>query len=236
MTANGRTGVLCKGPARTTFREDRTHTRLGRVRGVLAAARTACRTTCSLWLTGTISDAPEPPFAPIGVNLDFLTRDKARLIDWMRKQQGLFPWMFFPRELEAACANGHLFTAIEKEKEIIGYIKVGMNKVYIHDFDRIIPLPAGVAFVYDIFVLPSYRNRQVARYALLATMRLLEDHGFTRVWCHIEKWNHASLRLFQRAGFRERGTIRFSTFFMLPLFLKDGYNPFFGWNSFLAAP
>lgn len=202
---------------------------------IAKAARTAYRTTCSLWLVRTSADRCEPVNPRTPVTLDYLESDKTRLIDWLRMNHRIFPWMFFPREVEAAIANGHIFAAINYSGEIIGYIKIGINEIYIHDFDRIISFPPGVAFVYDTFVLPAYRNKRIALHAIMKTIKFLKDRGYTKLWCHIEKWNAASLRLYRKAGFKEKGTIRFSAFFTLPLFIRDGYKPFSGWERFLTS-
>lgn len=204
-------------------------------RAFAKAVRTAYRTTSSLWLVRNLEDHFDPGTPRTSVTVDHLVEDKSRAISWLRTQHRQFPWMFFEKEIDAARANGHIFTVIESDGDIIGYLKIGINDVYIHDFDRVVRFPPDTAFVYDTFVLPAYRGKKVALYALARTIQYLHERNFTRLWCHIEKWNRASLSLFREAGFQEKGTIRFSRFLTLPLFVKDGYKPFPGWKAFLAA-
>jgi GNAT superfamily N-acetyltransferase len=140
---------------------------------------------------------------------DFLVADKSELIDWLRINHAIYPWIFFEKEIESATKNNHVYMVVKHKKSIIGYIKVGVGKTYIHDFNMEICFPERTAFIYDTFVLPDMRGKNVAVHALFSLMEYLNARGFCRILCHIEDWNKASVRTFEKAYFYPRGSVRF---------------------------
>jgi len=204
------------------------------------------RTTCSIWFCKSLNDAPSPSPLPLGervrvrgfseqsdIDVNFLVEDKSELINWLKIHNAEFSWMYKSKEIELAETDKHVYVSILHHGNIIGYIKVGINNVYIHDFDKVVCLPKDSAFVYDTFILPEYRGRNIASYAISRTIDFLREAGFKKLLCHIEKWNTASLKTFQKAGLVPKGTIRFSRIFGLPIFTKDGYKPLITLNTFI---
>jgi RimJ/RimL family protein N-acetyltransferase len=171
----------------------------------------------------------------INIKVDFLIEDKSKLIDWLREYHVRFPWMYLGKELQTAQAGKHIFVAILHEENIIGYCKIGINHTYIHDFDKIVHLPQGVAFIYDTFVLPEHRGKNVALYAIIKTIHYLKEKRFHTVWCHIEEWNRASLKLYQKAGFNKKASIRFCRLFGFEFFIKNKYYPLIHLDTFIQA-
>lgn len=191
------------------------------------------RTTCSIWFCKSLNEFVDFTAKQPDIDIDFLKEDKSKLINWLREYNARFSWMYKEKEIQLAETDKHIYVDIMNHGNIIGYIKVGINNVYIHDFDKIVCFPKDSAFVYDTFILPEYRGKNIALYALLETIRFLNEKGFQRLWCHIEKWNTASLKTFQKAGFMPKGTIRFSKVFGLPIFIKDSYIPLIGLEAFI---
>ncbi len=191
------------------------------------------RTTCSTWFCKSLSETIDSTAKHADIDINFLKEDKSKLNDWLRDHNEKFPWMYKSKEIELAETDKHIYVNILHNSNIIGYIKVGINNIYIHDFDKIICFPKDSAFIYDTFILPECRGRNIAFYAISRTIDFLREAGFKKLWCHIEKWNTASLKTFQKAGFMPKGTIRFSRIIGLPIFTKDGYKPLITLNTFI---
>lgn len=183
------------------------------------------KTTCSIWFEKTLKEIPDPVSPDIDISLKFFMEDISILSDWMRLHHSTFPWLYFRKEIESAKANNHVYASISHQDNIIGYIKIGLNNVYIHDFDKVVHFPSNVALIYDIFVLPEYRGRHIASYAVTEAIQFLKQRGVEYVWCHIEGWNHASIKTFQKIGFKKKASIRFSRLLGFPFFLRNGYKP-----------
>jgi len=192
------------------------------------------RTTSSIWLEKSL-DLPVKPVLPgIDVTINFLVSDKSKLIEWLAKQHVKFPWMYFSKEIGVATADNHIFVTLLHRDEILGYIKVGKKQVYIHDFDSIVSFPPGTAFIYDTFILPEYRGKHLALYAIAKTIDYLKEKQFKKLWCHIEQWNQASLKTFRKAGFEEKGSIRFTKLCGVPFFIRDGYKPMVSIKAYIS--
>ncbi len=144
-----------------------------------------------------------------GLDCEFLVSDKSTLIEWLKVNHSIYPWIYFEKEIESAIRNDHVFAVVSHKKSFVGYIKVGIGSTYIHDFDVNIVFPPRTAFVYDTFVLPEWRGKNVAVYALLTLADYLKHRGFERILCHIEDWNQSSVRTFSKAYFYPRNTVRF---------------------------
>lgn len=192
------------------------------------------RTTCSIWFCKSLSEPVDSTAKHPDIDINFLKEDKSRLINWLREHNARFPWMYKEKEIQLAETDKHIYASILHHGDIIGYIKVGINNVYIHDFDKAVCFPNDSAFVYDTFILPEYRGKNIASYAISRTIDFLREAGFKKLWCHIEKWNTASLKTFQKAGFIPKGTIRFSRVLGLPIFIKNGYIPLIGLKAFIS--
>jgi len=192
------------------------------------------RTTSSLWFEKMLEEPDEPVLPAINAEVEFLDEEGGILIKWLKENRNLFPWIYFEGEVEVARENRHIFAVIRHAGTIVGYIKIGVNRTYIHDFDKIVHFPAGTAFIYDTFILPLYRGKNLALFALGQTVDYLKERHFKKVWCHIEKWNQPSLRLYRKKGFKEIGRIRFSRIFGIPLFLENGCKPFTRFESFIS--
>lgn len=192
------------------------------------------RTTCSIWFCKSLNETVDPTTTQSDIDINFLVEDKSKLIDWLRGHNERFPWMYKSKELQLAETDKHIYVSLLCSSNIIGYIKIGINNVYIHDFDKVACFPKDSAFIYDTFILPEYRGKNIAFCAISKTIDFLREAGYKKLWCHIEKWNTASLKTFQKAGFIPKGAIRFSRILGLPIFIKNGYIPLIGLKAFIS--
>ncbi len=133
-----------------------------------------------------------------------------RIVTWLKKHHQSFRWLYIPEEIRLKNACEHYYPIAVHNGKIIGYIKIGIDRVYVRDFDRVLRLPARTAMVYDTFVLPDYRRKGVCSQLISASVKLLSDQGFESVWCHIPPWNRASTTAYSQAGFNKVARIRFA--------------------------
>lgn len=130
------------------------------------------------------------------------------LARWLRERNDL-TWAADTRELEIASSLKHPWTCWRLGGEIVAFCKIGGGQVFIVDFERALVLPEKLAFLSDVYVLPSARRKGIGRQLLLATMSFLKELSFSVLSCHIPARNQASVKLFSSLGFRPFGKIRF---------------------------
>lgn len=236
-TRHGEAGSGAAQRVRRAFREEGFWGVVRRTYRFLSAR--AFATTGSTWFQRSLmgsGDSARDAATPAELSVQIFDDDKSRLIEWLRDHHREFPWMALPEELEQAQTSAHVFAGFVLADHIVGYVKVGVDSVYVHDFRRVVRFPPGDCFVYDTFVLPGYRHRGIAYRGVMATMAELERRGLDRIWCHIEPWNAASLELFRRAGFQEMGRIRFVRMLGMPFFLRDSLAPSISLERLLRRP
>jgi uncharacterized protein (DUF362 family)/GNAT superfamily N-acetyltransferase len=169
------------------------------------------------------------------VEIEFLARNRTKLIEWLEEKKNTFPWIYSEKELEAAHDQDHVFLILTYQGCIIGYVKIGLGQVYIHDFDQAPTFPPKTAFIYDTFVLPEYRGKRLASFALEQVSRYCREKKYSKILCHIERWNVVSVRAFEGAGYEARESIRFIRLAGVPFFLRRGFLPFLNLESYLKS-
>jgi ribosomal protein S18 acetylase RimI-like enzyme len=116
---------------------------------------------------------------------------------------------YYPKEIGTGLVAGHLYTSLNRYKgKIIGYNKTGYSNVYIEDFKRVYKFPHNVAYTYDIFVDPNYRNQNYGTFLLGKVCMHLKKRGFKSIWAHIPPWNTSSITMHQKLGFKRHILIR----------------------------
>ena len=158
--------------------------------------------------------------AALDVNIDF---NNSSIIQWLSDNHRKYPWFYIPEEIRSAESNRHVFAAFVHNNSIIGYIKIGIKRVYILDFDEELPLPGVTAFIYDTFILPEYRGRNIVPFALVSTINFLRTKGIREIFCHIPRWNRASINAFAKAGFENIRYLRFLRLFKFKFLIRDFY-------------
>ncbi len=167
--------------------------------------RKVLQTNCATWYRLDLDKiVAAPDFA---VDFGFMDADEAS--DFFKKNHPSFPWMFISQEIEAARSAGHFFPCLKDAGKIVGYIKLGVGKVFILDFGRILNIPPTSAFIYDTFIMPSHRGRGLSTYLIAMTARFAREKGHLSLWCHIPSWNVPSISAFRRVGFEPVADVRF---------------------------
>jgi len=110
---------------------------------------------------------------------------------------------YYPEEINTGTRMGHLYASLKYNGRIIGYNKTGFRDVYIEDFKKVYRFPDGIAFTYDTYVDPEYRNRNYGAFLLGRVCSHLKEKGFRSIWAHIPPWNKASESMHRKLGFRK---------------------------------
>ncbi len=170
-------------------------------------ARMFFLTNEAIWFKKDLNDWVVTGEPDLPIEISFSSQD--RIVQWLRKNSASFPWICSEREIEVGRSEHHIYPYATYEGEIIGYFKIAFRRVYIRDYDMVIQLPPGTAFIYDTFTLPEYRGKRIGFFLLTAITRYLKSQSYRKLWCHIPAWNGASLNLYRKAGFEEVSPIRF---------------------------
>ncbi|MCP4567878.1 MAG: GNAT family N-acetyltransferase, partial [FCB group bacterium] len=151
------------------------------LRGLLAAAfRKLYDRHQSVWYDRTLDDMEliKPHFEG---RLDFDNPEK--VIDWINslKISGIND----PIEIEKMKERGHLFVGIMNGADIIGYIKIGWDKVYVLDYRLDMQIPPSECFYIDLFVAPESRGLGAGPFIVSACMIEMRKRGFTGSIMHV---------------------------------------------------
>lgn len=142
-----------------------------------------------------------------------------RTIRWIRSHGE--PWMYNRRELVTGMSAGHHFMNVRHDGEIVGYAKVAVRRVYVHDYRSVLTLPDGYAFIYDTYVLPGYRGLRIASTLVAGVMQFLAGQGYRRLGCHIPPWNIASINTYRSLGFEPTRYVRYMRIAGIRIFTND---------------
>lgn len=84
-------------------------------------------------------------------------------------------------------------TTLNKENEIIGGITVSRSKEETQN---------QVGLIEDVFVLPSWRRRGIAKYLISKGLLYLRDNGITEARLEVLAQNEAALKLYKGMGYK----------------------------------
>jgi len=167
----------------------------------------AYTTNVAYWFCRDLSDPIQHVPERTGFHVEVSTDE--RIVNWLKRHHKAFGWLYIPEEITAKEAYGHHYLTAVHKGEIIGCIKIGVNGIYVLDFDRILRIPTRTAMIYDTFVLPEYRRKGVCSCLIDESLKLLDSEGYRSVWCHVPPWNTPSIKAYSRAGFKRMARIRF---------------------------
>lgn len=181
------------------------------------------QTSASGWYHLHLADPVAPP--PLPGDLEFRVLEAAArepLHHWLSTHRKTYPWVYNTQEMASARSHHHCYPVLLREGHIVGFIKLARGRVFIHDFECEVPLPSGVALIYDTFIDPELRGTGLGSGLITETAGWWRDQGGRSVLCHIEDWNASSVRAFSKAGFRRFGTVRYLRLGCLRRWLVDG--------------
>ena len=111
-----------------------------------------------------LSEASSETCVQTGVPVSVDFHSFTDTLNWIRDLDE--SWMLDDTEQIIAEDEKHYWVNIKTDQSIIGYLKIGLNRVYINDYARVLSFDQEVAYIYDTFVLPAYRNNNVASYMI----------------------------------------------------------------------
>lgn len=161
-------------------------------------------TNSAIWYEKVLNHSSNEIKPAIPLSVDFT--DFIVTLNWIKNQD--VSWMLNKKELNIALYEEHYWLNIKHKGLIIGYIKVGLGNVYINDYKGVIKYPDDVAYIYDSFILPEFRNKRAASYFIYETCNFIRKKGFKRIICHIPQWNIPSIRAYSHVGFKKKKSIR----------------------------
>lgn len=150
-----------------------------------------------------VSTVPNPRG---GIVFDVMSFEEA--FAFFRNNHDAFRWMYREEEIRVARHALHEFTCLREGSEVIGYIKLGVERIFVSDFSKVLLVPPLTAFIYDTFILPSHRNIGLGSFLIAKTAEYAQQKGYHNLWCHIPSWNRASVKAYAHVGFRPVGHVR----------------------------
>jgi len=158
-------------------------------------------------------------YSKLPVSIEMNSRDE--VIKWISTK--IYNGRYYKEEdIEAGIAitNSHYFPCVKMDREIIGFMKVGCNDVYIKNFNKIYSVSKRSAFIYSVYVDPKYRNLNVASVLISDTVNNLKALGFSKISMHIRSTNVSSIRVFTKLGAKKTGMVLQLKCFGLNIFTK----------------
>lgn len=160
-------------------------------------------------------------FKEIGPNIKVSINYNAmqETFDWERDhvRGGMFYSEAY-KEVNAALENNHDIVNVSHNDKIIGFLKVGLSKVYIKEYIKVLEIPQNTAFIYNTFICEDYRGLGIATYMVNEVMKKLSKNGLKFIMCFIVPDNLASQRAYAKIGFKRINYIWHLRLFGLRLF------------------
>lgn len=131
--------------------------------------------------------------------LDFDNPDS--VLSWIEKQN--LPGTNDRTEISKMKERGHLFVGVMDQNDIVGYLKLGWDTVYVLDYDTDIQLREGDYFILDFYILPEKRGQGGGAFAATAAALEMKKRGFKRGVMHVRIDKMPMLKAGASAGYQE---------------------------------
>jgi len=169
------------------------------------------QTNCMIWFVKDLNEKAQRlnGFSDFEINFHGFEE----IVDFMKKNNSKYPWMYNEKEMVLARECGHLIPFLKINNSIVGYTKVGLRKVYIRDYDCVFTLGSNKAIFYDTTMLPEHRGKKLPRYLKNEIYGFLEKRRIDKIYGLVEPWNIGSIKSVKGAGFKELGSNRYIRIF-----------------------
>lgn len=138
------------------------------------------------------------------------------IISWIEKHN--IPGTNDRNEISKMKDRGHLFVGVMDQNEIMGYLKIGWDTVYVLDYDTDIQLPEGDYFILDFYISPEGRGRGGGAFALTALALEMKQRGFKRGVMHVRIDKIPMLKSGASTGYQEIGRVDYTSLLGMRLF------------------
>ncbi len=114
-----------------------------------------------------------------------------------------------PIEMKSIIDRKQYFVGIKNGASLIGYIKIGWDKVYIVDYGIDFEMPEGSYFIIDIFVDPAARGMGAGPFLSSASAVEMKNRGFKSSIMHVRTSKTPMLKSAVHAGYSEIGRVEY---------------------------
>jgi ribosomal protein S18 acetylase RimI-like enzyme len=181
--------------------------RLSREKGFMGALRVLGRKLYdrhkSVWFELNLEEAPEVIAPRFDGKMDFDHPDQTIEYIKNRNESGTND----PAEMGSMKERGHLFVSVMDGDNIIGFVKIGWDTIYVLDYGSDIRVRSGDFFVIDIFIGPEARGLGAGPFLVSAASAEMKKRGFKRGVMHVRDDKIPMLRTCARTGYREIGRV-----------------------------
>lgn len=140
-----------------------------------------------------------------------------------------------PIEMSSILDRKQYFVGIKNGDDLIGYIKIGWDKVYIVDYGLDFEMPSGCYFIIDIFVDPDARGMGAGPFLSSASAAEMKNRGFKSSIMHVRTSKTPMLKSAVHAGYSEIGRVKYSSILGRKLFHPHPLKLLSDWNQGSAS-
>jgi len=116
-----------------------------------------------------------------------------------------------PYEIAHMKEAGHFFVGIMNGDKIMGYMKLGWDRVYVLDYRIELQMPPESYFVIDIFIAPENRGLGAGPFLSSASAIEMKRRGFKRAIMHVRTDKTPMLKSGAKAGYVEIGRVDYQS-------------------------
>lgn len=121
-------------------------------------------------------------------------------------------------EIETMQAQGHLFAGVLDGDTLIGYIKIGWDRVWVVDYGLELTFPKGEYFIIDIFIDPAARGMGAGPFLVSAAAAEMKRRGFSGSIMHIRLDKTPMLKTAVHTGYHELGRVDYRSILGIKVF------------------
>lgn len=159
----------------------------------------------SIWFERPLDETLELIRPEFDGRLDFEhPRDVAR---WINERN--IPGTNDPSEISSLLKRGQILAGVFDGAQIIGYVKIGWEKVYVLDYRIDLTFPPGDFYILDAYLIPEMRGLGGGPFIASASSLEMKQRGFKRRISHVRIDNLPMLKSGAKAGYREIGRVDF---------------------------
>jgi GNAT superfamily N-acetyltransferase len=112
-----------------------------------------------------------------------------------------------PIEISSMERRDQLFVGVLDGDEIIGFIKIGWDTVYVVDYGCDIQVLPGDFFIIDIYIGPEMRGKGAGPFLVSAVSQEMKKRQFKRGVMHVRIDKIPMLKTCARTGYNEIGRV-----------------------------
>jgi ribosomal protein S18 acetylase RimI-like enzyme len=132
-----------------------------------------------------------------------------RVIEFIKDRN--IPGTNDPDEISSMMKRDQMLVGVLDGDNIIGFIKIGWDKVYVLDYGCDIQVCPGDFFVIDIYIGPEMRGKGAGPFLVSATSLEMKKRKFRRGVMHVRIDKEPMLRTCARTGYREIGRVNYKS-------------------------